>query len=135
MEKQSYVIERTFDSSVTDVWNALTKKELMKQWYFDPSDFKPEVGFEFTFSGGTLARTYYHLCRITESLPGKNWPIPGIISVLKETLSSVLNFFRKGIKQGFGLHIQVSKHFHMITWSFLQKKALVLDGRRSSENH
>jgi len=33
--------------------------------------FKPEVGFEFRFTGGTKEKTYLHICRITEVIPGK----------------------------------------------------------------
>jgi uncharacterized protein YndB with AHSA1/START domain len=34
------------------VWLALTEKDLIKQWYFDLPEFRPEVGFIFEFTGG-----------------------------------------------------------------------------------
>jgi len=43
----------------------------MKQWYFDLAEFRPEVGFEFQFTGGTEEHSYLHLCRITEVVPGR----------------------------------------------------------------
>jgi uncharacterized protein YndB with AHSA1/START domain len=38
----------------------------MKQWYFDLEEFKPEVGFEFRFWGGTEQKKYLHLCKVVE---------------------------------------------------------------------
>jgi len=66
------VIERTFDAPAGRVWQAITDKNLMKEWYFDLAEFRPEVGFEFQFSGGTETRQYLHLCRITEVTPQKS---------------------------------------------------------------
>jgi len=67
MNDQPIVIERVFDAPVTKVWDALTINEQMKKWYFDISDFKPVVGFEFQFTGTTEEKTeYLHLCRVTE---------------------------------------------------------------------
>ena len=54
------------------VWKAITDKEDMKQWYFTIEEFRPEVGFEFEFSGkGQKGESYLHLCRITEVIPLK----------------------------------------------------------------
>jgi uncharacterized protein YndB with AHSA1/START domain len=47
MENDPFVIERTYNAPIAKVWKALTDKNDMKQWYFDLSEFKPEVGFEF----------------------------------------------------------------------------------------
>ena len=46
------VIERTFDTSVKQLWNAITSMDEMKQWYFDLKEFRAEVGFEFMFDVG-----------------------------------------------------------------------------------
>ena len=44
----------------------------MKQWYFDLSEFKPVVGFEFRFSGqGHKGEQYLHLCKITDVVANK----------------------------------------------------------------
>jgi uncharacterized protein YndB with AHSA1/START domain len=66
-----FTIERTYNAPVEKVWNALTDKEQMKQWYFNIADFKPEVGFRFQFEGGDDKYTYLHLCRILEVVPNK----------------------------------------------------------------
>lgn len=65
------VIERTFDAAVDRVWQAITERSLMKQWYFDLAEFKPEPGFEFQFYGGTEERRYLHLCKVVGVIPLK----------------------------------------------------------------
>lgn len=71
MNKEPFVIERTFDAPVDRVWQAITDRDQMKEWYFDLAAFQPVVGFEFQFSGGSEAETYVHLCRVTAVVPGK----------------------------------------------------------------
>lgn len=65
------IIERVFHAPVHKVWRAITDKDQMKQWYFDVSSFRPEVGHEFTFSGGSEEQTYIHHCKITEVIAEK----------------------------------------------------------------
>ena len=69
MKQEPFVIERSYNAPVEKVWRALTDREQMKEWYFDIADFKPEVGFEFTFKGENEGRVFVHLCRITEVIP------------------------------------------------------------------
>jgi uncharacterized protein YndB with AHSA1/START domain len=64
-------IERTYQAPTEKVWRALTSAEAMKQWYFDIKEFKPEVGFEFEFSGACEGGKYLHRCKVTEVIPGK----------------------------------------------------------------
>ena len=71
MQTQPFEIERTFNVPAEKVWKAITDKDQMKQWYFDIAEFKPEVGFEFTFTGGSEERTYVHLCKVIEVIPNK----------------------------------------------------------------
>jgi uncharacterized protein YndB with AHSA1/START domain len=72
MNNEPFVIERTLNAPIEKVWKAITDKDQMKQWYFDLTEFKPEVGFEFQFSGGPAPeRQYLHLCKITEVIPCK----------------------------------------------------------------
>jgi len=68
---QPFVIERSYNAPVETVWNAITDKTQMKQWYFDLDDFKPEVGFEFRFDGGSDDKIYHHICKIVEVVPNK----------------------------------------------------------------
>jgi uncharacterized protein YndB with AHSA1/START domain len=63
---EAVVIERTFNAPVAQVWDALTKVEQMRSWYFDLKEFKPEVGFEFEFVVEHEGHRYHHLCKITE---------------------------------------------------------------------
>ena len=66
-----FVIERVLDAPATEVWKAITEKDRMKEWYFNLAEFKPEVGFEFSFEGGPPDKVYVHLCKVTEVIPGK----------------------------------------------------------------
>jgi uncharacterized protein YndB with AHSA1/START domain len=71
MKQEPFIIERTYNASIERVWKAITDKDEMKQWYFDIPEFKPETGLEFSFEGGPPEKTYLHLCKITEVIPGK----------------------------------------------------------------
>ena len=71
MNKDPIVVERTFSAPATNVWQAITSKVQMKEWYFDLKKFKAEPGFEFEFEGGPDDRSYLHLCKITEVIPEK----------------------------------------------------------------
>jgi uncharacterized protein YndB with AHSA1/START domain len=71
MQNEPFVIERTFNAPAEKVWDAITQKEQMKQWYFDLAEFRPEVGFEFQFEAGDENKKWLHICRITEVVPGK----------------------------------------------------------------
>lgn len=67
MEKNAIIVEKTYKAPVAKVWKAITDKDEMKQWYFDLSEFKPVVGFEFSFYGqGKEGEQFLHLCKITE---------------------------------------------------------------------
>lgn len=72
MKNEPYVIERTYNAPVARVWRAITDKDQMKEWYFNLKEFKPEVGFEFSFVGrGKEGESYLHLCEIMEVIPEK----------------------------------------------------------------
>ncbi len=70
MKTEPLVVERTYNAPVELVWKALTEKDHIKQWSFDIPEFKPEVGFEFTFKGGKDG-TYIHLSKVMEAIPNK----------------------------------------------------------------
>lgn len=68
----NFVIERVYNAPIEKVWNALTVKEEIKQWYLDLPEFRPEKGFEFQFLlGKDETRLYKHLCKITAVIPRK----------------------------------------------------------------
>jgi len=79
---ESVIKEYSYKSTPEKLWKALTVKEQMKLWYFDIEKFKPEIGFEFRFWGGTKTRQYLHICKITEVVFGKKlchtWSYEGI---------------------------------------------------------
>ncbi|MFN2456599.1 MAG: SRPBCC domain-containing protein [Chitinophagaceae bacterium] len=81
MKQEPFVIERTFNASIEKVWEAITDKDQMKQWYFDIPNFRPEAGLEFQFEGGNEDRSYLHLCKVLEVIPHKkikhNWRYDG----------------------------------------------------------
>ena len=68
MEAQPFVIEKTFDAPAGKIWKAITDKDEMELWYFDLQNFKPEVGFQFHFDGGSEKKTYRHNCTVTEAV-------------------------------------------------------------------
>jgi uncharacterized protein YndB with AHSA1/START domain len=72
MSASPFVIERTYNASAAQVWEAITDPAKMKQWYFDIPGFKPVVGFEFEFFGGSPDGIQFkHVCRVTEAIAGK----------------------------------------------------------------
>ena len=90
MNQQPIVVEQTFSAPVSALWQAITDAEQMRKWYFDFPEFKPEVGFQFTFAGGTETKTYVHLCEITEVIKEKilrhTWPALSKTSFLCSSL-------------------------------------------------
>lgn len=95
MENKPLIIEQVFNAPIALVWRAITEKELMKKWYFDISDFKPEVGNKFQFIGGEEGKRYVHLCEVLEVFPNKklkySWKYEGNtgLSFVTFELSSV----------------------------------------------
>jgi uncharacterized protein YndB with AHSA1/START domain len=71
MKGQPIIIDQNLNAPAERVWKAITDKDEMKLWYFDIGEFKPEVGFEFRFLGGTEEKKYLHICKITELVSGK----------------------------------------------------------------
>ncbi len=86
MDNKILVIERIFKAPVEKVWEALTNKDLMKEWYFDLKEFNAIVGFKFEFMGGDPNGTQWkHLCEITEVIPGSklaySWKYEGYTGI------------------------------------------------------
>ncbi|UKJ08878.1 SRPBCC family protein [Solitalea lacus] len=66
MKNEPFVIERSFNVPVQRVWDAITNKKKMMQWYFDIPDFEPIVGCKFSFTGESEGTIYVHLCEVKE---------------------------------------------------------------------
>jgi uncharacterized protein YndB with AHSA1/START domain len=71
MSNEPLTVENVLDAPVTAAWSAITNNNEIKQWYFQLEEFKPEVGFKFSFLAGSEEKKYLHLCEITEVEPGK----------------------------------------------------------------
>ena len=71
MNAEPFVIERELDAPVATVWSAITDQTAIKKWFFEFEEFKPEVGFEFQFSGEDKGVTFLHHCKVTEVVPQK----------------------------------------------------------------
>lgn len=71
MNNEPIVKEQIYQAPVKTVWNALTDKNQMKEWYFDIEEFHPVIGFEFSFIAGSEEKKYIHLCKITDLVEEK----------------------------------------------------------------
>ncbi|GAA4733913.1 SRPBCC family protein [Flavisolibacter ginsenosidimutans] len=71
MKQEPLVVEQRYNAPAERIWQALTNKEQMKQWYFDIAEFEPKAGFEFTFNGENEGTVFVHQCKITEVVPNK----------------------------------------------------------------
>jgi len=69
MNNEPIVMERVYNAPVNKVWEAISNKEQMKEWYFDLAEFKAEPGFEFRFEAGDENVNYVHLCVVKEVIP------------------------------------------------------------------
>lgn len=66
------IIEQKFASKPETVWFAITELAKMKEWYFpELKDFKPEVGFETSFTVNANGVDYPHIWKVTVVEPGK----------------------------------------------------------------
>ena len=73
MSSQPIVVEQLFSVQPNVVWQAVTKPELMRRWYFAPiEDFRAEVGFETEFDIETGGRVFRHEWRVTGVVPGES---------------------------------------------------------------
>jgi uncharacterized protein YndB with AHSA1/START domain len=71
MNNEPLVIERILNAPVSKVWEAITDKNVIRQFGFDIADFKPEVGFEFRFEATKQDIVFPHVCVVKEVVPGK----------------------------------------------------------------
>lgn len=66
MEKKEIVIEEVMDALVGKVWEALTNKDKLSNWFFEIDDFELRKGFVFTFYEGGEEQKYQHTCKIVD---------------------------------------------------------------------
>ena len=66
------VVEQTYNAPIALVWKAITDKDQMRQWFFEPmTDFEPEVGFETEFDVQCEGQNFPHQWKVTEVVPEK----------------------------------------------------------------
>ena len=66
------VIEQSYYAPIEKVWDAITVKEQMQQWYFKPiKEFRAQPGFETRFNVEHNGKNYPHHWKIVEVVPGK----------------------------------------------------------------
>jgi uncharacterized protein YndB with AHSA1/START domain len=135
MENQPIITERTFNVPIAKVWEALTDNKQMKKWYFDLPDFKPEVGFEFSFSAGEKNKQYLHLCKVKEVVPAKkiaySWRYDGYpgnslvsFELFEEDKKTKLRLVHEGLETFGTSNPDLAKENFSIGWNYILDKSL-----------
>ena len=134
--KDSLIKEIVINAPLAKVWKAITDKEDMKQWYFDLSDFKPEAGFEFQFSGkGRKGEMYVHLCKVLEVIPFRklrySWTYEGFegysvvtFELVEEGKGTKVKLTHDGIDSFATDNPDFGKESFNEGWTYLIQKAL-----------
>lgn len=67
MVEAPIVVEQTYNAPIAVVWKAITDKDQMRQWFFEPmTEFEPEVGFETEFDVEFEGQIFPHQWKVTE---------------------------------------------------------------------
>lgn len=70
MNTDPIVVEQTFHLPLSEVWQAVTDRDRMRQWFFRPmTEFQPEVGFETQFNVSCEEVEYLHCWKVTDVAP------------------------------------------------------------------
>lgn len=76
------IVKQRFNAPADKVWNAITDKDLMKEWYFDIPDFELKEHHQFNFYEPGNEHKFHHQGEILEIVPGKklkySWTYPEI---------------------------------------------------------
>lgn len=140
--KEAIIVEQTFNRPVYKVWSAITRADLMRQWFFDNMEsFKPAVGFETQFNVQSGDRDFLHMWKITEVVPLKkiryNWKYggyPGDSTVAFELFEqheqTMLRLTHTGMESFPGDIPEFSRESCEEGWHYFIKKSLkeYLDG-------
>jgi uncharacterized protein YndB with AHSA1/START domain len=66
------VLEETYNAPTSVVWQAITDKDHMRRWFFEPMpDFRSQVGFETEFTVSFDGQDYIHQWKVTGVEPGR----------------------------------------------------------------
>lgn len=134
--KEPIIVEQTFNTSINNVWNAITKVGQMKQWFFENIEsFKPEVGFETQFNVQSQDRNFLHLWKLTEVVPMKkitySWRYGGypgdsfvMFELLEQNDQTKLRLTHKGM-ESFPEEIpEFSRESGIEGWNYFIRKSL-----------
>ena len=70
MNTNPIVVEQQYSTPAAAVWKAITDKEQMRRWFFEPmTEFEPVVGFETEFDVECEGQIYPHQWKVTEVVP------------------------------------------------------------------
>lgn len=100
------VVKQLFGSSIDKVWNAITKLDQMKKWYFPViTSFEPLVGFETRFVVQIEDRVFPHLWKVIEVIPQKRisyqWKFEGYPGTGVSTFELTEESHQTGLKLTF----------------------------------
>lgn len=95
-ETTPVIKEVVVKASQERVWKAITDVQDMKQWYFNIAEFRPEVGFEFSFDSDCDGTMYTQLCKVTEVVTGKKLAYSWAYSDYPGTSEVVFELFEEG---------------------------------------
>lgn len=70
---ENVVIKQRVNAPVEKVWNALTDKAQMKEWYFDIPDFELGLHNEFNFFEPGGENRFHHHGEILEVIPNQKF--------------------------------------------------------------
>lgn len=99
MEVSVFIIKRVYQAPVDLVWEVITKREHLKNWYFDfTEDWKLSIGAVFEWEAGdTESKLWLHrgemLDIVDQKLLKHSWEYPGYsgYSVLSWNLQALNN--------------------------------------------
>lgn len=80
---KTFRIERTYNAPVDLVWQAITDRAMMKEWYFDfADDFQLQPGAVFEWKAGdNESKQWLHCGKMVEIIPNEKlvhtWEYPG----------------------------------------------------------
>ena len=109
-QKEPIIVEQHFEKTMNVVWKAITEPDQMIKWFFENiPDFKPEVGFKTQFNVQSGERNFLHLWEIIDVDQGKkivyDWryqEYPGIGKVTFELMEkdgqTILKLINEGLE-------------------------------------
>ena len=135
-KSEPVIVEQTYNASIDKVWNAITDRDQMREWFFDTIDsFKPEVGFETQFNVRANDKDYLHLWKVTDVVAGKkitfNWKYPDYpgdsyvtVELSSKNNLTILKLTHEGIESFPRDNPDFSRESCSKGWDFLIRKSL-----------